>query len=171
MTAGDLSSIYYMSSFHPVSADDHSKCNVWKCSRSQGCNTMQHRPDCPLPDTAALSPDERLLVEISLHGNIPLVRFTNREKIEDDSWATIAAPLCRHISCLVRWIGTHRRQWTPKMPTDPLEGYFEEISANEESTFLDRLAVHSKGHQGAQPSAPEHGGGIHPCLYYASLGF
>ena len=83
MTAGDLSSIYFISSFPPTQQADHSKCNLEQCMLGSYTASAKHTPHCVYREgnTAGLMPDQQELIRITLAGNIPLLKYTNREEL------------------------------------------------------------------------------------------
>jgi hypothetical protein len=82
MTAGDLSSIYYMSSLRPVQRVDHSDCNFQYCIASS-LNVSEHTQQCPHNEevTVSVMPNEEELSRIVQAGNIPILRYTNTEEL------------------------------------------------------------------------------------------
>jgi hypothetical protein len=83
VTAGDLSSMYYISSFRPVKQRDHSTCDYETCRLNPWRTSEMHTEKCPFrdPTTARLLPDEAELKRIVNAGNIPLLRFNNIEEL------------------------------------------------------------------------------------------
>jgi len=82
VTAGDLSSMYYISSFQPVKQLDHSTCNSQKCQLNPWQSYGQHTSQCLFrnSNSGRLLPDEKELIRIVATGNIPLLRFSNTEE-------------------------------------------------------------------------------------------
>jgi hypothetical protein len=83
VTAGDLSSMYYISSFQPVKQLNHSACNVQKCQLDPWHSYDQHTSQCRFRDNNSgyLLPDQEELLRIVTAGNIPLLRFNNKEEL------------------------------------------------------------------------------------------
>lgn len=85
MTAGDLSSIYYISSFAPVKNVDHSLCTLDECADASKLPSLAvpHTASCPYKDRPSwgLKPDQEVLQRIVKAGNIPLLRYDNQENL------------------------------------------------------------------------------------------
>jgi hypothetical protein len=83
MTAGDLSSIYYVSSSHPVQKADHSACGVQYCIAKPLSISEQHTKQWPYSEGVGVGvmPDEKELIRIVSAGNIPLLKYTNTEEL------------------------------------------------------------------------------------------
>jgi hypothetical protein len=83
VTAGDLSSTYYISSFQPAKLLDHSTCNAQKCQLDPWHAHDQHTSQCPFRDnnSGCVIPDDEELIRIVAAGNIPLLKFDNKENL------------------------------------------------------------------------------------------
>jgi hypothetical protein len=83
VTAGDLSSMYYISSFQPVKQLNHSGCSALKCKLDPWNAYDQHTKQCRFRDKSSgyLRPDDEELIRIVTAGNIPLLRFNNKEEL------------------------------------------------------------------------------------------
>jgi len=81
MTAGDLSTIYYISSFPPTTKSDHSLCTLNECVLSSWITP--HAPNCPHSDSSdfGVIPDQAELRRIVRAGNIALLRYDNQENL------------------------------------------------------------------------------------------
>ena len=82
MTAGDLSTIYYISSFPPTTKLDHSLCTLNECAL--GPWITPHAQNCPYKESAdfgGLVPDQEELRRIVRAGNIALLRYDNQENL------------------------------------------------------------------------------------------
>ena len=83
VTAGDLSSMYYISSYQPVKQLDHSACNSQKCQLDPLQLYDPHTSQCLFRDNnlGCLLPNEKDLIRIVAAGNIPLLMFNNKEEL------------------------------------------------------------------------------------------
>jgi len=83
MTAGDLSSMYYMSSFAPVQKLDHKSCTQCVCKIDPWTLAETHTTRCPNKghDAWGVIPDQEELKTIIEAGNIPLLRYNNQEEL------------------------------------------------------------------------------------------
>ncbi|KAH8899864.1 hypothetical protein GQ53DRAFT_203284 [Thozetella sp. PMI_491] len=83
VTAGDLSSMYYISSFKPSRELDHSGCDVDQCLLDFNIVADPHTPQCLFRDNTSgcIVPDEDKLNMIVAEGHIPIIRFDNKEEL------------------------------------------------------------------------------------------
>jgi len=81
-TTGDLSSMYYISSFQPVIRQDHSTCSDVACALDPWNGFNMHSDDCPgSAHSDRLLPDQVELVRIIEAGNIPLLSLDDRTSL------------------------------------------------------------------------------------------
>lgn len=81
-TTGDLSSMYYISSFQPVTRQEHSRCEDVACHLDPWEEFKMHSGNCPSATHAdRLLLDEDELVRIITAGNIPLLSLDDETKV------------------------------------------------------------------------------------------